>query len=614
MAPPRLELRPLANQTFVQGYPGIPASDSRPDAHLTGTIAVHVPSSRGVEAAWLRVEMCKVETLPRGQSWRELIGEGPMDVWKAETAWQTLTSQSFPFRVSVPEKLPPSLRLNKTSGIKYQLIASLKVRLKKGFMRKDMYETVVQDTQDFVLEKHELHSTWPIYNVPEEYETQEGPFTAKLMRNKWAYSVGDQMDLRIIVASKAMKTTKLKSISVGIRQNVSFFPETGMQAQPIQQKSIMLDYKTKRINKKVQHGEYFMQDLNLIVPRKNAIMSIHTAKHMEISHSLRVDIKIGKAVMTFDRLNVLLSGFLSTASSSMIARIGDVPSLGITQDSNPHAAREQPSVFVADNDPYLSSTTTSPMAPGRASLGARPDSVFAGDLPPVETGDFAALGTATPTRPAETASPMPPSAAWQSPHLSMRPGDILGQHGSSYVANASPSAEPKQRPVSVMMTPPRPQAPSVRHSTHAFSTAEQEKVRLFERARAEAEQYQSDMGESVSFPREQAPEPAPPAPLRVDPGAAPTNPSETPSSSPFLTQSEARAVDEKARLQSHYAQLDAQPTESAQPPITSILSQPPPPALTADEPTPAPSYFAPPRAENESLATAPPRPPKVPLT
>ena len=107
---------------------------------------------------------------------------------------------------------------------------------------------------------------------------------------------------------------------------------------------------------------------------------------------------------------------------------------------------------------------------------------------------------------------------------------------------------------------------------------------------------------------------APPEPLRVDPGAAPTNPTETPSSSPFLTQSEARAVDEKARLQSHYAQLDAQPTESAQPPITSILSQAPPPALTADEPTPAPSYFAPPRAENESFATAPPRPPKVPLT
>ena len=196
----------------------------------------------------------------------------------------------------------------------------------------------------------------------------------------------------------------------------------------------------------------------------------------------------------------------------------------------------------------------------------------------------------------------------------MRPGDILGQPGSSYVANASPSAEPKQRPVSVMMTPPRPQAPPVRHPTHAFSTAEQEKVRLFERARAEAEQYQSDMGESVSFPREQAPEPAPPEPLRVDPGAAPTNPSETPSSSPFLTQSEARAVDEKARLQSHYAQLDAQPTESAQPPITSTPSQPVAPALNVDEPTPAPSYLAPPRAENESLATAPPRPPKVPLT
>ena len=89
------EIRPHENQSFVQGYPGIPASDTRPDAHLSGTIAVHVPSSKGVEATWLRVEMCKIETLPRGQTWKELIGEGPIDVWKAgevPNEWNILTS------------------------------------------------------------------------------------------------------------------------------------------------------------------------------------------------------------------------------------------------------------------------------------------------------------------------------------------------------------------------------------------------------------------------------------------------------------------------------------------------------------------------------------------
>jgi len=158
----------------LQGYPGIPASETRPEAHLSGAIAVQIPSSKGVEAAWLRVEMCKTETVPRGESWKELIGQGPVDVWTAGedgNGWATLTTvctrhspqRQCPFRLTIPERLPPTLSLEKGGGITYKLIASLKVRLKKGLMRKELYETVVQDVRDIVLEKHEQHSTWPIY-------------------------------------------------------------------------------------------------------------------------------------------------------------------------------------------------------------------------------------------------------------------------------------------------------------------------------------------------------------------------------------------------------------------------------------------------------------------
>lgn len=40
-------------------------------------------SAKPIEAAWVRVEMAKTETLPSGESWTELIGQGPMDVWAA---------------------------------------------------------------------------------------------------------------------------------------------------------------------------------------------------------------------------------------------------------------------------------------------------------------------------------------------------------------------------------------------------------------------------------------------------------------------------------------------------------------------------------------------------
>lgn len=77
-------LRPPPNRGFLQGYPGIPPSETRPPAHLSGTIEVQAGAKKPIEAAWLRVEMAKTETLPSGESWTELIGQGPMDVWTAE--------------------------------------------------------------------------------------------------------------------------------------------------------------------------------------------------------------------------------------------------------------------------------------------------------------------------------------------------------------------------------------------------------------------------------------------------------------------------------------------------------------------------------------------------
>ena len=74
-------------------------------------------------------------------------------------------------------------------------------------------------------------------------------------------------------------------------------------------------------------------------------------------------------------------------------------------------------------------------------------------------------------------------------------------------------------------------------------------------------------------------------------------------SSPYITKSEAQAMEEKSKLQSHYAQLDARQVE----PVSSY------------EPTPAPSYMAPPgvpRSQPSEPGSSgyPPRPPKVPLS
>ena len=47
----------------------------------------------------------------------------------------------------------------------------------------------------------------------------------------------------------------------------------------------MLVSKNKNFRKKLKSGEFFMADLSVLIPKKPTIMSIHTAKHIEVSHS-----------------------------------------------------------------------------------------------------------------------------------------------------------------------------------------------------------------------------------------------------------------------------------------------------------------------------------------
>ncbi|WFC96487.1 hypothetical protein MBRA1_003145 [Malassezia brasiliensis] len=790
MSPPRIVLRPPANRGFLQGYPGIPPSETRPPAHLSGTIEVQA-NAKPIEAAWLRVEMAKTETLPSGESWTELIGQGPMDVWAAEggvhvdgEAWAQLPGRSFPFRVPIPEKLPATLRLEKNGGIRYELIATLCVRVKKGFLRRTQVKRTVSDAQTIVLEKHELHSTWPLYNVPEEFEETSGLYRVRLYRNKQSYAALDSVDVRVIVYSKAPDPTKLKSISVGVRQTVTYLPQAkgdvASNAAPgtVQQRSEILAQKSKNIRKKINQDEFLMYDLSVTLPKSRTLMTVSTAKHIEIAHSLRVAVEIGKECIVFERLKMQISAFPSSVSAATTARIGHVPDLCLDDGARPDADEDVGDAYASPTQPTYDDTSPTRQRP-RYDEYERMLMDDAGSIPRLQS-DASALGTPTPRGPlvfqaeqnhspvmssqspgpytltGRPASVMAQTTLMQLPSNSVRPGDLLPFDGG---VTHAPSAT-LNRPSSVAMFPTTPRsdrsmrqraasptyaepiriarsppssaaaAPAPLSSADArgsgnlhptappyrgFESAESEKVRLFERARAEAERYQNEYEHGATFPTADAagpagsaagdlsytdraasssaaaPSAAPSAAPRATAGAsfptaaeekaalyerarsevdayhntsaglAGTTPTEVPdahipapppstlrptsyaggadsraaahadasalaapttsfgsqgttnttlqlplvvtptteapdphTASPYLTKSEARAMEEKARLQHHYTQQDDAAAAST---------------LAAPAPAPAPTSQAPSRS-----TTPPPRPPKLPLS
>lgn len=397
---------------------------------------------------------------------------------------------------------------------------------------------------------------------------------------------------------------------------------------------------------------------------------------------MRVLIQIDKTIITFDRIHMLISGFMSNVSAAAIARIGPVPALDVVPESNPHATRPDTTVFVPDEPTrlpeLLPGPETSQESAAQPAVPADPR-IYMDEHVPFPTlgqNDAEFLGTPTPRRqvPAQLASlGLGTAPSNTAAHIHMRPGDILSSDPLASPSRASISSHapsgsgagharvvstssmngsfdsprPAPRPVSVFMEPPSNTTPPYRAS-RAFPSAEQEKVRLFEQARAEAARFQSQMDSGVTFPEAAPPmdslanteydqaggvpihASAPSAdrgPATSSHAAAPVSLSEkeqvrryheaqdavarhvqaqeaptreaAPAAaalqpSPFLTRSEQRAMEEKSQLQSHYAQTSAEASSSA-----------PAPAISDTEASAT--------GPSALVSHPPPRPPKVPL-
>ncbi|KAJ9475727.1 Arrestin_C domain-containing protein [Pseudozyma hubeiensis] len=339
MSQPKLNLRPPPHRDFIQGFPGIVASNARPPAHVAGTVEVRL-GTKGLRAAWLRIELRKLETLPGGESWGELIGRGPIDVWSAgkddtyksdsEKGWELLQTADFPFQVTIPEGLPPSAKLEKNAGIGYELVTSLCVRSKKGLLKKETTSSIIQNTHPLWLDKHELHSTWPIYSAPDDHEALQDDIRVKVMRERSCYGPGDNVGVRIILISDRVAPIKVKSISFSIRETITFkggAKKTFSSNKAASQKTETLSSKSKSFGKKVYKGDTHTFDLACQIPRTHSLMTIQTAKHIEVSYTLRVQVETAKKPIIIDHLPLTVSNFARAASEGLMPRIGWVPGL-----------------------------------------------------------------------------------------------------------------------------------------------------------------------------------------------------------------------------------------------------------------------------------------------
>ncbi|KAF7964782.1 hypothetical protein HWV62_3002 [Athelia sp. TMB] len=516
---------------------------------MSSTIEVRV-GPQGCKAKWVRIELKKVETLPGGgpqNTFSDFVGPSPVNLWQASgEEYGLLPTQDFPFYIRIPESIPPSIALDKGAGIRYELVA----------------------TNTIFLDKHELHSTWPVYSQAESRNLPQDGVTLTVERSRTCYGPGDRVSVNATLRSDNLHTVIVRGFEFTLKETTIFRAgahATGKNRAPVVRENIIGEQKVP-VNVTLYGGTTHKAELACIIPQHHTTTSLSAARHIDITYVLLVKALMGTGTHLVMELPVMISNWPRNVSVELVKRIGTAPSLSLGAAANPHHVVGTHTRNTSNGNGLPLGSLAEPLDFGRPTTAN--SSHYGGTMPPMSSKAREAAGldefgykgskdfTSANTAPTRVQQPPPQDEFANRPVeprpavAGRRPGTANSATGRFTVTNldekdhhrneSSPPATarnwlpaeeekkrlyeqaraevarvqgdaaspPTTRPVSPPLVAPSLATTTPRKGT--WMTAEQEKTRLYEQAQATATRTQGSAGHTTSPPTSPY-SPAPPA-------------------------------------------------------------------------------------------------------
>ncbi|KAF8838756.1 hypothetical protein BDN67DRAFT_971075 [Paxillus ammoniavirescens] len=342
MSTVKIALQPPPNVDFVVGYPGIPpGAKDRPQAAVKGAVEVRVGPS-GAKAKWVRVELKKIETLPGGgqaNSYFDHVGPSPISLWQSSEDYSVLQSQDFPFLIRIPESIPPSIALERGAGIRYELVATVCTLGKKGFFRRRKTAVVSQATT-IIIDKHELHSTWPVYSQPESRSVHQEGVHLAVERGRTCYGPGDRVSVMAILKSDTINPVMVRGFEFTLKESTIFRAgpsATSAKRSGPQVKTATIGEQKVPLSVTLYGGSQHKAELGCVIPNTHTTTSLNAARHIDITYVIIVRAWIGSMQSVMMELPVIVSNWPRNVSEEAVRRIGIAPSLCMSSPSGPAA-------------------------------------------------------------------------------------------------------------------------------------------------------------------------------------------------------------------------------------------------------------------------------------
>jgi len=179
----------------------------------------------------------------------------------------------------------------------------------RGFLRRRK-SSVVSTQASVIIDKHELHSTWPVYCQPETRQITHEGITLTVERNQTCFGPGERISVIATLRSDSTQTVLLRGFELSLKESTVFRGgpyASGKKTAP-QVRVVTIDENKVPVNFNVFGGMVQKAELTCGVSPNHTTTSLNTARHIDITYVLSVKALLGTGPLVMD-LPVVLSNW-----------------------------------------------------------------------------------------------------------------------------------------------------------------------------------------------------------------------------------------------------------------------------------------------------------------
>lgn len=159
----------------------------------------------------------------------------------------------------------------------------------RGILRRET-STPISHSVPVVIDKHELHSTWPIYAQPETRHVVSNGLTLAVDRSHTCYAPGDRLSIVATLKSDNLSPVVLRGFEFSLKETVIYRAGPQSHAKkngPLVQTSVLGEQKLP-VSMTLYGGTQHRGELACIIPGNHTTSSVNAGRHIDIGYSLNI--------------------------------------------------------------------------------------------------------------------------------------------------------------------------------------------------------------------------------------------------------------------------------------------------------------------------------------